>query len=69
MQDSSAHSYLERRFDKSVSLVATISYIVLTSLYLAIVVYAPSLALSQAVWSTSMSRTVPRSCSASTHMP
>ena len=47
MQDSSAHSYLERRFDKSVSLVATVSYIVLTSLYLAIVVYAPSLALSQ----------------------
>ena len=47
MQDSSAHTYLERRFDKRVSLVATVSYILLTNLYLAIVVYAPSLALSQ----------------------
>ena len=47
LQDSSAHSYLQRRFDKSVSLFATVSYIILTSLYLAIVVYAPSLALSQ----------------------
>merc|ERR1711936_1366661 len=47
LQDSSAHSYLERRFDKSVSVFATICYIILTNLYLAIVVYAPSLALSQ----------------------
>lgn len=47
LQDSSAHQYLERRFDRKVRMFATISYIILTNLYLAIVVYAPSLALSQ----------------------
>ena len=47
VQDSSAHTYLERRFDRSVRIFASLSFILLTSLYLAIVVYAPSLALSQ----------------------
>ena len=47
LQDSSAHMYLQRRFNRQVSLFATGSYILLTSLYLAIVVYAPSLALAQ----------------------
>ena len=47
LQDSTAHQYLERRFDQKVRLFATGSYIILTCLYLAIVVYAPSLALAQ----------------------
>ena len=47
LQDSSAHQYLERRFNQQARLFATWSYILLTCLYLAIVVYGPSLALAQ----------------------
>ena len=38
--------YLEKRFNRVVRLVATLSYIVLIILYLGIVIYAPSLALN-----------------------
>ncbi len=47
MQYRSAHEYLEHRFSRPVRLFASVCFILLTCLYLAIVVYAPSLALSQ----------------------
>ena len=47
LQLPSVHEYLELRFNRAVRIFASLSWIILTCLYLAIVVYAPSLALAQ----------------------
>ena len=47
LQAKSVHYYLELRFNRSVRIFASVLFILLTCLYLAIVVYAPALALAQ----------------------
>lgn len=47
LQAKSVHYYLEIRFHRSVRIFASICFILLTCIYLAIVVYAPALALAQ----------------------
>jgi len=47
LKKSSCHEYLEMRFNRATRLFASFCFILLTCLYLAIVVYAPSLALAQ----------------------
>ncbi|XP_045109489.1 sodium-coupled monocarboxylate transporter 2-like [Portunus trituberculatus] len=47
LQVTSAYEYLEMRFDKSVRLLGSSVFIVQMCLYMAIVVYAPALALAQ----------------------
>ena len=47
IQAKSVHYYLELRFNRAVRLFASVCFIMLTCVYLAIVVYAPALALAQ----------------------
>ena len=47
LQAKSVHYYLEIRFHRSVRIFASVCFILLTCIYLAIVVYAPALALAQ----------------------
>ena len=47
MQAKSVHYYLELRFNRAVRIFASVCFIMLTCVYLAIVVYAPALALAQ----------------------
>ena len=47
LQAKSVHYYLELRFNRSVRIFASLCFIMLTCIYLAIVVYAPALALAQ----------------------
>ena len=47
LQAKSVHYYLELRFNRAVRIFASVCFIMLTCLYLAIVVYAPALALAQ----------------------
>ena len=49
LQAKSVHYYLELRFNRAVRIFASVCFILLTCIYLAIVVYAPALALAQGI--------------------
>lgn len=47
LQLTSCYAYLEKRFDKSVKLTASMVYAIQSILFIPIVMYVPALALSQ----------------------
>ncbi|XP_042650175.1 sodium/iodide cotransporter, partial [Tyto alba] len=56
---TSTYEYLERRFSRSVRLCGTVQYVVATTLYTGIVIYAPALILNQVtgldIWASLLS--------------